>query len=179
MRIENIILSFLVAITMVQEDAFADNGKILIGSHIGGATILRTEGINSDKAKVWFRRELEDEIETCQREKGEDAGPAEVARCAAAGLKHTRGAVQTRRAFCSRSTIYTEFGNFSMINTEKEPEVVIGGKRSQPVRTDWKDHRSGKIVGNCGGCNTPQILDTFKILCPTFYDAMFRGLEPY
>jgi hypothetical protein len=42
-----------------------------------------------------------------------------------------------------------------------------------------KDHRTGEIVGNCNGCNTPQMLSTIKVLCPLFYDQLFSGYDPY
>jgi hypothetical protein len=27
----------------------------------------------------------------------------------------------------------------------------------RPVRTNWKDHRNDKIIGNCGGCKTHRL----------------------
>jgi hypothetical protein len=80
---------------------------------------------------------------------------------------------------CSKSTIYTEFGNYSMVNSEKEAESIIDGKPYRPNRTDWKDHRNEEIVGNCSGCGTPQLIDTFKILCPASFAAYFDGYTPY
>jgi len=152
--------------------------KILLGPHIGDATIISITGVNSDRAVVRFRREPDDEAETCAREHSE-AAPTEIAFCVKKALQAGRASVYTRRAFCSRSTLYTEFGNYSMVNSEKEEESIIDGKPYRPIRTDWMDHRTGKIVGNCSACNTPQLIDTFKILCPVFYSQQFEGLEPY
>src|SRR5258707_15895830 len=94
-------------------------------------------------------------------------------------IREEKGRIYKRRALCFKSTIYTEFGNYSMINTEKESETVIDGKPYRPIRTDWKNHRNEEIVGNCSGCNTPQMLDTFKVLCPASYAAYFAGYDPH
>jgi hypothetical protein len=58
-------------------------------------------------------------------------------------------------------------------------ESIIDGKPYRPNRTDWKDHRNEEIVGNCSGCGTPQLIDTFKILCPASFAAYFDGYTPY
>lgn len=155
------------------------SGKILLGPHIGDATIISITGVNSDRAIVRFRREPDDEAETCERELSEVASTTEIAACVKRALQAGRAPISTRRAFCSRSTLYTEFGNYSMVNSEKEKESIIDGKPYRPIRTDWMDHRTGKIVGNCSACNSPQLIDTFKILCPVFYSQLFEGLEPY
>jgi len=152
--------------------------KILLGPHIGDATIIGISGTNSDKAIVKFRRELDDEIEDCTRE-GDPSDSKTVAQCVKDGLAQEAGHIYTRRAFCSRLTLYTEFGNFSMVNHEKEAASVIDGKSYRPMRTDWKDHRTGEIVGNCSACNTPQMLSTLKVLCPVFYNQLFNGYDPY
>jgi len=44
-------------------------------------------------------------------------------------------------------------------------------------RTNWKNHRDDKIIGNCSGCNTPQLLDTYRILCPSWYRDAFDGQD--
>ena len=153
--------------------------KILLGPHSGDATIVELQGVNSDKAQVRFRRELDDEIEACTREGGDEASPKSIASCAKAGMAQQAGHVYTRRAFCSRLTLYTEFGNFSMVNHERETASTFEGKPYRPMRTDWKDHKSGKIAGNCSACNTPQMLSTLKVLCPVFYDNLFSGVDAY
>ena len=153
--------------------------KILLGPHIGDATIFDIQGINSDKAQVRFRRELDDEIEDCTREGGDPADSKSIAQCVKEQLAREAGRIYLRRAFCSRLTIYTEFGNFSMVNHEKETASTFEGKPYRPVRTDWKNHRTGEIAGNCNACNTPQMLSTLKVLCPVFYTQLFAGSDPY
>jgi hypothetical protein len=156
--------------------------KILLGPHIGSATIVSISGVNSDRAAVSFRREIDDLVETCARETGnrdDDDYPSKVAECVKAEVRQARSHIYTRRALCSRHTIYTEFGNFSLVKWEKEEEFVSQGKRYRPIRTDWKDHKTETIVGNCSACNTPQMIDTFKVLCPTWYDKLFDGYSPY
>jgi hypothetical protein len=155
--------------------------KILIGSHIGSATIVSISGVNSDRAAVSFRREIDDEVETCARETVRDDGEysSKVAECVKEAIRQRDSRTYTRRALCSRNTIYTEFGNFSLVKWEREEESLIEGKKYRPIRTDWKDHKTERIVGNCGGCNTPQMIDTFKILCPSWYDKLFDGYDPY
>lgn len=154
-------------------------GKILFGPHSGDATVVAITGVNSDRAEVNFLRELDDEIEDCVREGGKPADSQAVARCVKQGMAREAGHVYRRRAFCSRLTLYTEFGNYSMVNHERETGSTENGKPYRPVRTDWKDHRTDQIVGNCNACNTPQLLSTLKVLCPVKYDEMFAGSDPY
>lgn len=157
--------------------------KILIGSHIGNASILSISGINSDKATVLARRELDDVIEMCSREIPPDENGSvqsqKVADCSKAALREEKGRTYGRRALCSRRTVYTEFGNFSLVDYEKEAESNHQGKAYRPIRTDWKNHRTEEIIGNCGGCSTPQILSTFEVLCPRLYKELFGGFDPY
>lgn len=157
--------------------------KILLGPHIGDATIVSLSGRDSDSATVEFRRELDDLIEDCARNLGfkenNDVDARKISDCATTGTRQERGKLYKRRAKCSISTVYTEFGNYTMVNTEKEAESTIDGKPYRPVRTDWKSHRTEQIVGNCSACNTPQLLDSFKVLCPMAYSAYFDGYTPY
>lgn len=140
------------------------SGKILLGPHSGDATIVAIDGINSDKAVVKFRRELDDEVEDCVREGGDGADSQAVARCVKEGMAREAGHVYIRRAYCSRLTLYPEFGNYSMVNHERETSSTQDSKPYRPVRTDWKDHRTDEIVGNCSACNTPQLISTLKVL---------------
>lgn len=149
--------------------------KILLGPHIGDATIVSLTGVDSDKAVAVFRRERDDIEEDCSRNLGERV--SEVPRCVEKGLRDWAGKLWTRRAWCSRSTIYTEFGNFSMVNVQPEGPSGNGSKRL--ARTDWKNHRTERLAGNCSACNTPQMIDTFAKLCPSWADRLFSGLEPY
>jgi uncharacterized protein len=157
--------------------------KILFGPHAGDATIISLTGADTDNAVALFRRELDDLIEDCARNLGfkedGDVDARKVSDCAKENIRQENGRVYKRRALCSKSTIYTEFGNYSMVNTEKESESVVDGRPYRPIRTDWKNHRNEEIVGNCSGCNTPQMLDTFKVLCPLSYSAYFSGYDPY
>ena len=150
--------------------------KIMVSSHIGDATIIQKSGIDTDRASLVFRRELDDEIETCVRENPKAASnPSEIAASCARNLsRRIDRTTTTRRAYCSRNTLYTEFGNFSLVNWEKENSAgrVV-------VRTDWKDHRTEQLIGNCSGCNTPQLIDTYRILCPRSYDKNSQGFDMY
>ena len=155
-------------------------GKILLGPHIGNATIVGSSNLGTDKPSVRFERRLDDITETCARELASDdpSSSRRIASCVQGQMK-IRQPVMTRRAWCSRSTIYTEFGNYSLVNAEKEPQSRIDGVIYKPIRSDWKDHKTDQVVGNCNGCNTPQLIDTFRILCPAMYQEWFSGYEPY
>lgn len=159
------------------------SAKILFGPHAGDATIISLTGVDTDNAVALFRRELDDLIEDCARNLGfKEAGDVDarkVSDCAKEEIREENGRIYKRRALCSKSTIYTEFGNYSMINTEKESDSVFDGKPYRPIRTDWKDHRTEALAGNCSGCGTPQMLNTFKVLCPAAYSAYFDGYDPY
>ncbi|WP_316177900.1 MULTISPECIES: hypothetical protein [unclassified Bradyrhizobium] len=151
--------------------------KILLSSHRGDATILTLSDVDSDSAAVTFRIELDDAIESCLREPPpDDIKPAEVARCAKQVMGLNAGKQLKRRAMCSKNTVYTEFGNYSLVGTG-EPEPGEAGKKM--IRTDWKDHRNEQIIGNCSGCKTPEIVNTFAVLCPAAYKAKFEGYFVY
>jgi hypothetical protein len=157
--------------------------KILLGTHIGDATIISLAGVDTDQAVVKFTLKLDDLIEDCSRNLAtNDDGSidsAKVADCATLGLKQEHGRVWTRRAVCPRNTLYTEFGNYSLIDYVREEDQKTGNQTWRPVRTNWKNHRDDKIIGNCGGCNTPQLLDTYRVLCPSWYKDAFEGRDPY
>ncbi|WP_315779140.1 MULTISPECIES: hypothetical protein [unclassified Bradyrhizobium] len=151
--------------------------KILLSSHRGDATILTRTDPDSDSAAVTFRIELDDAIESCLREPPpDDIKPAEVARCAKQMMDINAGKQLKRRAMCSKNTVYTEFGNYSLVGTG-EPERSGEGKTM--IRTDWKDHRNEKIIGNCTACRTLEIINTFEVLCPAAYKAKFEGHHVY
>jgi len=157
--------------------------KILLGGHIGSATIISLSGVNSGEAIVRFQRKLDDMIEDCARSFGTDDNgdfdSGKIADCAAREMQPEASKIYTRRAVCPRNTLYTEFGNYSLIGWVKEPDQEVGGHTWRPVRTNWKDHRNGQIIDNCGGCNTPQLVDTYRILCPSWYKDAFGGHDPY
>jgi hypothetical protein len=157
--------------------------KILVGPHFGSGTILSISGINSDHAALAYRIETDDLVESCVRNTGNDGSKADsdlAAECTRKALNNPRSImngtprVTKRRAFCSRATIYTEFGNFSMVDHEKEPSVT-DGRKPVMIRTDWKDHTTGEILSNGGASNTDVIIDTFRILCPKWYDGIAKG----
>jgi hypothetical protein len=158
------------AISLVSTQSRADR-KIMVGPHIGNASIITLRGINSSKAVVTFRRESEDHLETCTRESSKSPQ-----QCMQDIKTDTR--INERSANCPRATIYTEFGNFSMINHELEISRV-SGKTTRLVRTDWKDHKTGQLVGNCSGCNTPIMIDTYRVLCPISFNDIARDGELY
>jgi hypothetical protein len=166
---------------IAREEPRAD--KILLGPHIGNATIVSLKGVDTGQASVKFQRKLDDVVEDCARNIGpnEDGTvPSEkVANCAKAGIKEWGEKVLTRRAVCPRSTLYTEFGNYSLIDYVREEGLKTRDQTWRPVRTNWKNHRDDQIIGNCGGCNTPQLLDTYRILCPSWYKDAFESLDPY
>jgi hypothetical protein len=174
-------------ISLAMGHAIAKNGskedKILLGTHIGNATIVSLAGVDTSQAVVKFQRKLDDVVEECSRNVGanEDGTvPSEkVADCTKAGLAEREMKVLTRRAVCAHSTLYTEFGNYSLIDYLREEDQKVGDQTWRPIRTNWKNHRDGKIVGNCSGCNTPQLLDTYRILCPSWYREAFGGRDPY
>jgi hypothetical protein len=139
MLFKTIVLRSLFALAGLMGQQAQCAEKILLGPHIGDATIVEISGLNSDRALVRFRRELDDEIETCTREAGDQSDSKNIAKCVRDGVSREAGHVYTRRAFCSRLTLYTEFGNFSMVAHEKEAASSFDGKPYRPIRTDWKD----------------------------------------
>lgn len=147
--------------------------KILWSSHMGNATVISVKGQDSDRAKVIFHRELDDEVETCVREhpREDDKESDIAAACVREVAKVLNRQTTTRRADCSRATLYTEFGNFSMTSHTAE---VREYNRQTMLRTDWKDHSTGKLIGNCGGCNTPRLIDTLRVLCPKLYNELSK-----
>lgn len=157
--------------------------KISVGAHAGDATVLKLERPDTDNVVAYFRRELDDLVEDCTRNIPPDENGVvdsqKVASCVKDASRRENGHVYKRRARCSIATIYTEFGNFTMVHTEKETESNSEGKKYKPIRTDWKDHRTEQLAGNCSGCNTPQMLSTFQVLCPAAYKSYFDGLDPY
>ncbi|WP_316170142.1 hypothetical protein [Bradyrhizobium sp. SZCCHNRI1058] len=160
-----------------QRTAASAPAKILLTSHRGDATILTVSDPDSDSAAVTFRIELDDAIESCLREPPpDDIKPAEVARCAKQVMDLNAGKQTKRRAMCSKNTVYTEFGNFSLVGTG-EPESSGEGKKM--IRTDWKDHRNEQIVGNSTASRTDAMLSTFQVLCPSAYKAKFDGYFVY
>lgn len=171
-----VVMLFITAVT----HAFAnDRDKILVGPRAGHATILSISDINSDNAIVTFRRDFEDSVESCVRNIAPDGGSIDsdrVARCIRADQASAR--IMRRRAFCSRNTVYTELGNYSLVNVEKS-ETALDGKPDKSARTDWKDHRNEQIIGNCSACGTPVILDTFRVLCPRAYRLWFEDYAPH
>lgn len=132
-------LSAAILIGASTTNVFAD-GKILLGPHSGDATIVTIAGVNSDRAVVKFRRELDDEVEDCVREGGEGTNSQAVARCVKEGMAREANHTYTRRAFCSRLTLYTEFGNFSMVNHEREKA------RCRTASLTVQTARIGKII---------------------------------
>ena len=171
-----LVASVCVSLAQVPPKTPKAPSKILISDHAGDATILSLYGVDTDGAAVTFQVELDDAIEGCLREPPPDQiNPQEVAACAKRVMERMAGKQSKRRAMCSKNTVYTEFGNFSLVNTEKT-EPVDGQKM---MRTDWKDHRNDRIVGNCSACKTPEMLSTFQVLCPSAYKAQFEGFHAY
>ena len=153
--------------------------KILLSSHIGNATIIKVIGTDTKHAKVTFRRSIGDITETCAREtadKENEQFSDQVATCVEGSIADMKP-VYERRGNCQTRTLYTEFGNFSMINFVFEASSTDASYK--PVRTDWKDHKTEEIIGNCGGCGTPQLIDTLRVLCPSLFKRLFSGSNPH
>lgn len=155
--------------------AFAeqDAGKILVSPHSGSATILSLVGVDSDRAVVRFRWELDDYIEACSREQSEGT-PRQIAACAKEYAAIDGEKIIARKAFCGRLTVYTEFGNFSMINHHRST-VDYDGKSHCIVQGDWKDHITDQIVEPSSATNTSGINETLRILCPEQYYKIFQN----
>jgi hypothetical protein len=172
-------LAAVLAALLVATGAFAGEQpkteKILISDHIGDATIVMISGVDTGRAVVTFKREIDDIVEDCARNdyKNEDGDISsdEVVKCTREGLKASGGEALIRRANCLRATLSMEFGNFSLIDYVKEEHGL--------VRTNWKNHKDNKMNENCSGCGTPELLDTYRVLCPSRYKAAFDGLHPY
>lgn len=183
MRSTLLILALCSVCTGIGHAEESQTGKILLGSHIGSATIISLSGVDTGHAVVKFQRKLDDTIEDCARSFGTDENgnfdSEKVAGCATKKMQTEAGKIYTRRAVCPRNTLYTEFGNYSLIDWIKEKDEATDGRTWRPVRTNWKDHKDDQIIGNCGGCNTPQLIDTYRILCPSWYRDAFGGRDPY
>ncbi len=148
--------------------------KILISPAQGFATVVSVTGQDSDRANVVFRRATDDARDFCERDHfGQETA---IQSCVMRSMQEQAARTRTRRAFCSRHTIYTEFGNFSMVGLNQERFTSNGVTY---VRTDWKSHRDDRLIGNCNGCGTVQILETFRLLCPREFGSLFPGVEPY
>ena len=119
--------------------------KISVGEHAGDATILQLQGTDTDHAGVWFRRELDDLVEDCSRNTGSDANGIvdlqKVADCVKTASRRENGRVYKRSGRCPIATFYTEFGNYTMINAEKEKESI---KTANPIN---QCVQTGKIIG--------------------------------
>jgi hypothetical protein len=167
---------------LIAAAAPASAEKINVGEHLGDATIVSIAAVDSDRAWVSFRRELDDSMEYCARNLalGEEGGADQnkVNQCAKDEQNSENGKTYERSAICSKKTVETEFGDFSLVKWEKEEPITYDGKKHRPIRTDWKN-KNGEIVGNCSACNTSQIIDTFRVLCPASYRKLFDGYEPY
>jgi len=154
---------------------FDPNLKILLGQHTGDATVITLEHPDTENATVLFRRELDDIVEDCNRNavprENDLADAREVVACVRERMQHHTDQLTKRRARCAINTIYTDFGNYTLVGSH------VKGENS--VQTDWKDHRTDKIVENCSACKTSEMISTYKVLCPIAYRARFEGMIPY
>lgn len=151
--------------------------KLALSSHGSTATVVSIKGADTDKAVVTLRIELDDAVEYCirgyQSDKGESATSDEIAKCTKESMQDRRP-IAVRRAFCSRSTVYLEFGNFSLVGQEIDKEPG-----SRVLRTKWMNHRTGEEATNDSVGQTAIILSTFEVLCPAQYAKVFGGYDPY
>jgi hypothetical protein len=176
---QGLIWAAVLAALLIATEAFAGGrqktNKILLGAHIGHATIIMINGVDTDRAEVKFKRELDDVIEECMRSIGTDGDGSvpsdKVAKCTKEDLKEWGDKVVTRRADCPRPTLYMEKGDYSLIDYVREQHEF--------VRTNWRNHQDNTMVGNCSACRTPELVDTYRILCPSRYKEAFDGWKPY
>lgn len=158
--------------------------KILVGPSTGKATIVSLTGVDTATAAVAFKQEREDIAAACferdeihARYAADPAAAREKlkADCAAKSAPADAPPV-TRKADCPRLTVQMEpdyrylGGVFTLAKAAKE---------NDGVRTTWKSTRARKTVDNCLTCGTPEINDTFRVLCPQAYKSKFGGLEPF
>lgn len=146
---------------LLSNSASAEPDKILVSSHYGDATILALTGPNSDKAAVVFQRQPDDEVETCAREH-EGSPSTEIAACVKKALQGGNAPIRTRRAFCSRSTVYMEFGGYSLVGHARLPDVTYGDKTYESYDIQWMCHRTGQVIPNDSADGEPEIMATFK-----------------
>jgi hypothetical protein len=66
----------------------------------------------------------------------------------------------TRRAVCPRFTLYTEFGNYSLIGHVKQEDQKTGDQIWRPVRTNWKNHRDDKTRSPVDHQSDPPRMDS-------------------
>jgi hypothetical protein len=174
-----ILAAVLATLLIATTEAFVGRppktNKILPGAHIGYATIIMISSVDTDQAEVKFKREFDDVIEECMRSIGTDEQHSlpsdEVAKCTKEDLREWGDTVVTRRADCARPTLFMEDGNYSLIDYVREEHDF--------VRTNWKNQQDDTMVGNCSACRTPELVATYRILCPSRYKEAFDGWEPY
>jgi hypothetical protein len=150
--------------------------KILLSDHRGNATIIMISGVDTGRAVATFKREIDDIVEDCVRTAGnkneaDEVSSDEVVKCAKESFKAWSKDVRTRRANCGRSTLFMEFGNYTLIDYDE--------KENGSVRTNWKSHKDNTIIDHCTPCGTSLLVDTYRVLCPSRYKAAFDGLQPY
>jgi hypothetical protein len=59
--------------------------------------------------------------------------------------------------------------------------ALLGGTgvaRGGYMRTNWRNHHLRHDAMNRPTCGTPEINDSFRVLCPALYKKRFGDLEP-
>ena len=154
--------------------------KILVLPSTGNATVVSLTGADTAKAAVTFRQEREDVVAACfdrdELHTRNDPAAREKLKADCAAKETAPTPTATRKADCARLTVFMEPGYqyeggvFTLIKQRPENGYV---------RTTWKSARTKRIVSNCASCGTPEINDTFRVLCPKAYREKFGGLEPF
>jgi hypothetical protein len=169
------VMSCLVATSAVAAD---NPTKILWSEHGGSATIVAKESVNTDHAVVAFRFEADDYAEDCARNASNVESSDEIAKCVKEGLTTGGGKIYLRGANCPKAEIWTEFGGFVLVNFNKNP--FPGQSQSgKMIQTNWKDIKSGEIIGNSSAAGTYAIIDTYRTLCPVDFNKKFEGYHVF
>lgn len=155
--------------------------KVLTLPSYGYATIVSVSGQDTAKASVTFHQTEEERAAGCFEYKEIETRDDPAAReklksdCAAKAKAASPIAEVTRTANCPRRTVRMEpdyMGGASFTLLRNEPD---GGY----MRTFWRNNRLRQDVMNCLTCGTPEINDSFRVLCPALYRKRFGDLEPF
>lgn len=152
--------------------------KILMGSHIGEATITHLTGVNSDRAMVIFTRKYDDFVEECTRnvpcDKSGLLEPYPVCmkrrrNCISESSKIDKGILYSASAVCSTRTIVSDMlkgkgGRFRLASLKFS---------SGYPETDWLNLDTGALTGNCSACGTPHLVSALTVLCPEAAETPF------
>jgi hypothetical protein len=161
----------------------AASEKILVAPSSGKATVISLTGADSSRATVTFRQEREDVLAACferdeihTRYEPDPSAAREKLKADCAAKPAPPPATLTRSADCTRLSFRMEadylYEGGVFILRKYKPD-------GDYMRTEWMSERSKKLIGNCLTCGSPEINDTFRVLCPIQYKERFSGREPF